>query len=196
MNAIPAAIIHNDDGSGAALAADHCRHHARQGQPEDPPASETCRSPPPIAPVRVRQEAFAWSSALPRLVCHRSVSDRCPGEGPRRRLLLRLPSPCTRACVGRHGRPASASPQRAPRLPVGHIPCEGHVLHARTRLNEDLATTVLAVPSFVPLSSACARGLQPSQTFAAPGQQACACGLARCAGGLPGGLPSSPAAGG
>jgi Putative transposase len=26
---------------------------------------------------------------------------------------------------------ASASPQRAPRLPVGHLPCLGHVLHAR-----------------------------------------------------------------
>jgi hypothetical protein len=56
----------------------------------------------------------------------------------------------------------SASPQRAPRLPVCHVPCLGHVLHARIRLNEALATTILAVSAFVrpPRQAfACARAL-------------------------------------
>jgi hypothetical protein len=51
----------------------------------------------------------------------------------------------------------SASPQRAPRLPVCHVPCLGHVLHARIRLNEALATTILAVSAF---------GRPPRQAFA------------------------------
>src|SRR4029434_1493185 len=58
---------------------------------------------------------------------------------------------------GRRGRPVSASPQRAPRLPVCHVPCLGHVLHARIRLNEALATTILAVSAF---------GRPPRQAFA------------------------------
>src|SRR5262249_56246934 len=66
--------------------------------------------PPPIAPARVRQEAFAWSSAGPCLVRHRSVSYRCHGEGPRRRLLLHLTSPHPLAVCGGPGRPPSASP--------------------------------------------------------------------------------------
>src|SRR5262249_54853684 len=53
--------------------------------------------------------------------------------------------------LGRPGRPASASPQRAPRLPVCHISCLRRVLHARTRSNEAFATTMLAVPSWVPV---------------------------------------------
>ena len=34
----------------AGDAADHCRHHARRGHPEAPPASETYRSPPSHCP--------------------------------------------------------------------------------------------------------------------------------------------------
>ena len=47
----------------AGDAADHCRHDAGRGDPDDPPASEARGGPTPIAPARVRQEAFAWSSS-------------------------------------------------------------------------------------------------------------------------------------
>jgi hypothetical protein len=39
----------------ARVAADHRRHHAGRGDPEDPPASETFRRSSPLASARVRQ---------------------------------------------------------------------------------------------------------------------------------------------
>jgi hypothetical protein len=120
------------------------------------------------------------------LPLHQPVSARKPSPGPPpdRASCVTDPSPIAAmgrdhavvscfACrlpahgewLGRPGRPASASPQRAPRLPVCHIPCLGRVLHARTHLNEALATTSSlsqrVYPS-PPQASACARGLPPS----------------------------------
>src|SRR5262245_7350942 len=55
------------------------------------------------------------------------------------RLAFALRGPPQALGVGSHGRPASASLQRAPLLPVCRIPCLGSVLHARTRLHQSLA---------------------------------------------------------
>ena len=126
----------------AGGAADHRRHHAGRGHPEDPPASETVCKP---------------TSSLYRPVSARKPS---PGPPPDRASGVTDPAPTADmgkdhaavsawAChlpapgtwLGRHGRPASASPLRAPRRPVCHVPCLGRVLHARTRLNEALAMT-------------------------------------------------------
>jgi hypothetical protein len=52
--------------------------------------------------------------------------------------------PAQGAWVGRHGCAGETLSQRDPRLPVCGILCLGRVLHARTRLNEALATSSLS----------------------------------------------------
>jgi hypothetical protein len=78
--------------------------------------------PPLIAPARVRQEAFAWSSACPCVMGSGPASDRSNGEGPRSRgLILRLRSPLARPVCAEGGpsRVLPTPPARpaAPRIP-------------------------------------------------------------------------------
>jgi len=120
--------------------------------------------------------------------------------------------------VGKPGRPASASPQRAPLWPVCRIPCRGSVLHARTRVHPSLArarcpivcTRLSRRPSAAPPASQelCMRllkqfssrlQLSPEPFEAAPSEQpqlpvtshpSCPCPTARA-----GGLPAASSAG-
>jgi hypothetical protein len=67
--------------------------------------------PPPIAPARARQEAFAWSSACPRLVWSGPVPEGSEGEVPcSRRLAFALRLPPTRPGWGESWLPGVMTP--------------------------------------------------------------------------------------
>ena len=99
----------------AGGAADHRRHHARRGDPENPPASEACRRPTPDCSSACPPSSFRVVLRL-SMGCRRPVPDRSGSWAlSSRRLVLRLRSPLSLP-MGRHGRPASAHPQRVPLL--------------------------------------------------------------------------------
>ena len=83
-------------------------------------------------------------------MCHRPISDRCHGKGPRRRLLLRLTSPRTRQVAGKTWPSGVSVSPGCPAAARAPHPYRGRVLRART----PLATPMLAVPSCVPASAA------------------------------------------
>ena len=134
---------------------------------------------------------------------HPPVSARCPGEGPRRRLLLPLPSPRTRCVGGEAWLCGSVSPAHLTAARVPHPlpwlrPARSHVFE------RGLSVCITLSPASHPSALKRLRGCQRVATV----PDVCsprATGLRlrpgarsgwRAAGGLPSRLPSSPTAGG
>ena len=158
--------------------ADHSSHHAQRGDPEDLRHLKLAAAPPPIAPARVRQEAFAWSSARPHLLGRRRVPDHVGSWVSTARVWSSAYGPLAHRRWGvRADGPASCShPRCVLRLLVCCTSCLGCVLHAHSKrppqrlcVCQRVATVTWQLSqTFAPVFSPCPRPA-PSPLFVACG---------------------------